>query len=61
LKNTVWATVTCKFLWQTTGIYPSGTDGTHVNSVCGSADKMFLATGDDYGLVNIFNDPCIKA
>jgi len=22
---------------------------------------MFLATGDDYGLVNIFNDPCIKA
>lgn len=61
LKNTEWATVTCKFLWQTTGIYPSGTDGTHVNSVCGSCDKMFLATGDDYGLVNIFNDPCIKA
>lgn len=61
LKNTEWATVTCKFLWQTTGIYPSGTDGTHVNSVSGSCDKMFLATGDDYGLVNIFNDPCIKA
>jgi len=38
-QNTEWATVTCKFLWQTEGIYPSGTDGTHVNSVCGSHDK----------------------
>lgn len=32
-----------------------------MNSVYGSHDKMFLATGDDFGLVNIFNDPCIKA
>lgn len=57
-QNTMWASTTCKFLWQTEGIYPSGTDGTHVNSVCGSNDKMLLATGDDYGLVNLFNDPC---
>jgi len=60
LKDVEWASVTCKFLWQTQGIYPKGTDGTHVNSVCGSDDKQFLATGDDYGLVNLFNDPCIK-
>lgn len=59
--DTEWATVTCKFLWQTQGIYPRGTDGTHVNSVVGSCDKMFLATGDDYGLVNVFNDPCVRA
>jgi len=59
-KNTAWATTTCKFLWQTEGIYPSGCDGTHINSVCGSNDKQILATGDDYGLVNIFNDPCRK-
>jgi WD40 repeat protein len=55
-----WATKTVKFSWDTEGIYPSGTDGTHINSVCGSADKQLLATGDDYGLVNLFRDPCRK-
>ena len=55
-----WATLTCKFLWETQGIYPRGTDGTHINSVTRSADGAFLATGDDFGLVNIFNNPCIK-
>lgn len=59
-KATEWATKTCKFQWETQGIYPSGTDGTHVNSVAGSCDRQLLATGDDYGLVNLFRDPCIK-
>ncbi len=59
-KGVTWASKTCKFQWETTGIYPSGTDGTHINSVCGSADGQLLATGDDYGLVNLFRDPCIK-
>jgi len=59
-KGTMWATKTVKFSWETTGIYPKGTDGTHINSVCGSNDGCLLATGDDYGLVNIFRDPCIK-
>ena len=55
---TQWATNTVKFQWSTEGIYPSGTDGTHINSVAGSCDKQLLATGDDYGLVNLFRDPC---
>lgn len=59
-KPVTWATKTVKFSWETQGIYPSGTDGTHVNSVAGSADGQLLATGDDYGLVNLFRDPCIK-
>lgn len=59
-KPVTWASKTCKFQWETQGIYPSGTDGTHVNSVTGSADGQLLATGDDYGLVNLFRDPCIK-
>ena len=59
--DTVWASKTCKFQWETQGIYPSGTDGTHINSVAGSCDGQLLATGDDYGLVNLFRDPCIKA
>lgn len=58
--SVVWATKTVKFSWDTQGIYPKGTDGTHINSVSGSADGQLLATGDDYGLVNLFRDPCIK-
>ena len=53
-----WATKTCKFQWEAQGIYPKGTDGTHINSVAGSGDRQLLATGDDFGLVNLFRDPC---
>ena len=59
-KGTEWATKTVKFAWDVQGIYPSGTDGTHINSVCASFDRQLLATGDDYGLVCLFRDPCIK-
>jgi len=58
--STVWATKTVKFSWDVQGIYPKGTDGTHVNSVAGSHDGQLIATGDDYGLVNLFRDPVIK-
>jgi hypothetical protein len=47
-----------KFQWSTEGIYPRGTDGTHINSVAGSADGQLLVCGDDYGLVTLFRDPC---
>ena len=59
-KAVEWATKTVKFAWDVQGIYPSGTDGTHINSVCSSADRQLFATGDDYGLVCLFRDPCIK-
>lgn len=36
LKDTQWATCTVKLGWHVQGIYPKGTDGTHVNRVnCG--------------------------
>merc|ERR1712032_290776 len=53
-----WASSTVKFGWNVEGIYPKGTDGTHINGVCGSSDGRLLACGDDYGLVTIFRDPC---
>jgi len=56
--GTTWATKTVKFAWDTQGIYPSGTDGTHINSVDSSNDRRLFATGDDYGLVSLFRDPC---
>ena len=57
--GTVWNTETVKFGWHTEGIYPKGTDGTHINSVA-TSDQVanLLATADDYGLVNLFNNPC---
>jgi len=55
--GTQWATNTVKFGWHVEGIYPKGTDGTHINGVNSSADGNLIATGDDYGLVNIFRNP----
>jgi microtubule-associated protein-like 1/2 len=57
-KETVWATGHAKFGWLVDGIFPSGTDGTHINGVSFSKDGQFIATGDDYGLVNVFRNPC---
>lgn len=55
---TAWVSNTCKFGWSVEGIFPKGTDGTHVNGVAGSCDGSMIATGDDFGLVNIFRNPC---
>ncbi len=60
-SNTVsidWASGNAKFGWSVEGIFPSGTDGTHINGVDFSKDGTLIATGDDYGLVNVFNNPC---
>ena len=56
--GTEWATNSAKFGWLVDGIFPPGTDGTHVNSVDFSHDGQLIATGDDYGLVNVFRNPC---
>lgn len=58
--STVWATNNAKFGWLVDGIFPSGTDGSHINYVDFSHDGNLIATGDDYGLVNIFRNPCRK-
>lgn len=55
--GTDWATKTVKFGWHVDGIFPNGCDGTHINGVSGSKDGCLIATGDDFGLVNIFRDP----
>jgi WD40 repeat protein len=56
--STVWQDHACKFGWRVDGIFPPGTDGTHVNSVAQSKDMTNIATGDDYGMVNIYRNPC---
>merc|ERR1712086_1052347 len=52
-RETVWKSQSCKLGWAVQGIFPAGCDGSHVNSVCASTDGKLLATGDDWGLVNI--------
>jgi len=57
-KGVQWASQYTKIGWSVTGIFPKGTDGSHVNGVCMSNDKKLIASGDDWGLVNIYHNPC---
>lgn len=57
-KDYEWTGHTVKFGWYVDGIYPPGTDGSHINIVEMSRDKTVIATGDDYGLVNLYRSPC---
>jgi len=46
-----WATGHTKFGWLVDGIFPRGTDGSHVNGVDFNEDKSLITVADDYGLV----------
>lgn len=58
--GTDWADQTCKLGWNVQGIFPSGTDGSHINSVAMSKDQKLLASGDDYGLVCTYRNPLLE-
>ena len=63
LKNTKdleWASTTIKKGWDVEGTKPTSEDGTHINGLDVSADKKLIATGDDFGLLNIFRYPCLS-
>lgn len=59
-KGVKWATSHAKYGWLVTGIFPAGTDGTHINDVDFSSDDQLIVTGDDYGLVNVWRNPARK-
>ena len=52
------ATSNCRFAWDAQGIWP-GVDYTDVNSIDRSKNNTVLATGDDFGQVNLFRYPCV--
>lgn len=54
----MWASKTVKFSWHVDGIYPRGTDGTHINKVNGNESGSLLVSGDDWCNVRVFRDPC---
>ena len=57
-RDMEWATLNTKLGWEVTGVFPSGTDGTHINGVDRSANGTLIATGDDWGMVNVYRYPC---
>ena len=59
-RETIWQSQSCKLGWAVQGIFPAGCDGSHVNTVCLSSNAKLLATGDDWGLVNVFRNPCLE-
>lgn len=55
-----WSTCTSPFGWCTKGIFP-GIEGIDVNSCTRSNNRKVIATGDDFGRVNIFAYPACVA
>ena len=58
--GTQWASQHCKFGWLVDGIFPKGVDGTHINGVDFSENESLIAAADDYGLVQLYRNPCRK-
>lgn len=57
--ETKWANQTCKLGWSVQGIFPSGCDGSHINSVAMNKNETLIASGDDYGLVCLYRNPLL--
>lgn len=58
--ETIWADQTNKLGWNVQGIFPSGCDGSHINSVAMTKDQKLIASGDDYGLVCLYRNPLLE-
>lgn len=57
IEGLKWATWTGVLGLACTGIWPPGADITDINSTDLSTDRRILATGDDSGLVKLFEWP----
>lgn len=58
--ETMWSDQTCKLGWAVQGIFPAGCDGSHVNSVSQNRKLNLIATGDDWGQVNLYRYPVLE-
>ncbi|XP_068760512.1 echinoderm microtubule-associated protein-like 6 [Montipora capricornis] len=52
-----WSTFTGVLGPTVKGVFPPGSDVTDVNATCRTKDCSFLASGDDFGFVNLFEYP----
>jgi len=60
LRDEKWASFTVKLGWPVQGVFPPGTDGSHVNGVDRSKAHDVFASADDWGLVNLYRNPCLE-
>ncbi|XP_033628901.1 77 kDa echinoderm microtubule-associated protein-like isoform X3 [Asterias rubens] len=60
MRDKEWATFTCVLGFPVCGIWQEGSDGTDINTACRSHSGAILATGDDFGKINLFNYPVIQ-
>lgn len=56
-RDVEWASNNCILAFNAVGIWPPGTDGTHINSCNKAKEKLLMATGDDFGIVKLFAFP----
>jgi hypothetical protein len=59
LGDTRWKSQTCVLGFGLMGIWAPNTDGTDVNAVDVTRDRSLVLTADDFGLVKLFNYPCV--
>jgi WD40 repeat protein len=59
-RDEQWATYTIKLGWWVQGIFPPATSGDHINGVDRNHTKDVIATGDDWGFVNLYRNPALK-
>ncbi|XP_065192745.1 77 kDa echinoderm microtubule-associated protein-like [Sycon ciliatum] len=61
LRDAEWATYTTILGFDVAGIWPEGADGTDINTVGRNNGSSLVATGDDFGKVNLFRFPAPQA
>ena len=60
VRDVEWATHDCTLGFNVCGIWPEGADGTDVNACSRSKGKTLVASGDDFGKVNLYAYPCCQ-
>lgn len=56
-RDIQWSTNYCTLSFESVGAWPKEADGTDVNAICSNGHKTLLATGDDFGKVNLYKYP----
>ncbi|XP_043931691.1 echinoderm microtubule-associated protein-like 3 [Protopterus annectens] len=59
-RDREWATYTCVLGFHVLGVWPDGSDGTDINSLCRSHHERVVAVADDFCKVHLLQYPCAK-
>ncbi|XP_074860895.1 echinoderm microtubule-associated protein-like 3 isoform X1 [Carettochelys insculpta] len=60
-RDREWASYTCVLGFHVFGVWPDGSDGTDINSLCRSHKERVVAVADDFCKVHLFQYPCARA